>query len=677
MNKNKSLHDEKKIKKRLVELSLLIKKHNILYHQKDKPKITDAEFDALIIENNKLEKKYPNLIIKNSPNFLIGGPVSNKFDKIQHKLPMLSLQNAFNENDVIDFIERIKKFLNLEKNHKFDFISEPKIDGLSINLNYEDGFLKSASTRGDGKIGENVTQNVLNINGIPTKLNNNNLPKQIEIRGEIFLNKTDFIKLNKTMKEKNKFSNPRNAAAGSLRQLDSEITKKRPLKFLAHGLGETSKEYITINDFYKDLKKWGIPTNHLSQTHQNINEMMNYYNKINNIRHDIAYDLDGVVFKINNLKLQNRLGFVGKNPRWAIALKFKSEKAITKIRKIDFQIGRTGAITPVARLEEINIGGVLVSNATLHNFDEIKKKDIREGDKVEIQRAGDVIPQVIKVVNKDKNRKELINPPKQCPVCGEKTIREKDEAVIRCINLKSCDAQIIGCLIHFVSKKSFNIEGCGEKQIKQFYKLGFIKNYNDIFDINKFKKEILNLEGWGDLSYQNLIQAINKSKIISLEKFIYSLGIRYVGETLSIILAKEFINIDNFIKSANDKEKLQSIDGLGPKVINSVYNYFLNKDNKKIVLNLKNNVKIINFTQQESNSLFTNKNIVFTGTLSKLSREEAKHLATNLGAKISSSVSAKTDYVIIGEKPGSKAKKAKELGLNILSEEEWIKKINL
>ncbi|PPR45373.1 MAG: DNA ligase [Alphaproteobacteria bacterium MarineAlpha5_Bin7] len=677
MNKNKLVKDENKIKKRLVELSLLIKKHNIFYHQNDKPQITDAEYDALVIENNKLEKEFPHLIIKNSPNLSTGSPLSNKFEKIHHKLPMLSLQNAFDENDITDFLDRIKKFLNLEKNYKFNFICEPKIDGLSINLNYEFGVLVSASTRGDGKIGENVTNNVKHIQGIPIMLKKNNVPQQVEIRGEIFLNKIDFVKLNNEIEDKNKFSNPRNAAAGSLRQLDSKITRMRPLKFLAHGLGKTTREYLTISDFYRDLKNWGIPINNLSNKYSTIDEMMNYYNQINNIRQDIAYDLDGIVFKINELKLQNRLGFVGKNPRWAIALKFKSEKAITTIKKIDLQVGRTGAITPVARLKEINIGGVLVSNATLHNFDEIEKKDIREGDRVEIQRAGDVIPQVLKVIKKDKNRKKLIEPPKHCPICGELTIKEKDETIIRCVNSKTCDAQILGSLIHFVSKKSFNIEGFGEKQIKQFYKLGFLKNYNDIFNIKKFKKDILSLEGWGDLSFQNLITSINRSKKINLEKFIYSLGIRYVGETLSALIAKEFINIKNLVDSINDKEKLQNIDGLGPKAINSLHKYFQDKHNLKTILNLKNSLEIIDFTQPKSDSLFSNKNIVFTGTLSKLSREEAKHLATQLGAKISSAVSSKTDFVIIGEKPGSKAKKAKELGLTILTEQEWIKKTNV
>ena len=667
---------ERKIQDRLDELAKLIQNHNFLYHQEDNPIISDLEYDKLIKENDKLEKEYPHLISSNSPNKKVGSSLSTKFDKISHKLPMLSLANAFNEKDLEDFIKRVKKFLILDNKKNLEFICEPKIDGLSINLYYKNGILTSASTRGDGKIGENVTKNIENIKEIPKKLYSKNVPDEIEIRGEIFLNKDDFLKLNNKLKD-NKFSNPRNAAAGSLRQLNPSITKQRPLKFIAHGLGYSSKNYYKVGDFYKDLNKWKIPVNKFNKTCNNLDCLIEFFNYLNDIRHKILYDVDGIVFKINDFSLQKRLGFVGKNPRWAIALKFTAEKSTTRIKKIDFQVGRTGAITPVARLEKINIGGVVVSNATLHNFDEILKKDIREGDIVEVQRAGDVIPQILRVVKKEKERKSLIKPLDICPVCGKKTIKEKDEAIIRCENTNNCDAQILGSLIHFVSKKSLNVEGLGEKQIKQFYEIGFVKNFMDIFYIEKYKKEILKLDGWGDLSYNNLIKSINYSKNIKLDKFIYSLGIRFIGETISFILAKEFTSANNFIKNLINKETLFDIDGIGPKAVSSLNTYFNNKENNKIVSNLIKTLNISDFVNKTSNSLFYNKNIVFTGTLSKLSREEAKHLAIELGAKISSSVSTKTDFIIIGDKPGTKARKAKEFGVSVLTEQEWIKKTNL
>ena len=667
---------EKEAKKRLVELSKIISKHNNLYHKDDKPIISDREFDKYIIENNKLENKYPHLIVKNSPNNSIGSKLNQKFKKIKHKSKMLSLANAFEENDLVEFNTRIKKFLNLKVDKDIEFLSEPKIDGLSLNLNYKDGLLISASTRGDGTIGENVTNNITKVLGFPIKLKSNDHPKDIEIRGEVFLEKNDFIKLNSKLSKKNKFSNPRNAAAGSLRQLDPKITHSRTLKFLAHGLGYSDKKYSKITDFYKDLELWGISYNKNFVLVKSIKSMINYFENIENKRSILQYDIDGIVFKIHDYDLQNRLGFVGKNPRWAIALKFAAEKTLTTILDIDFQVGRTGAITPVARLEPVNLGGVFVSNATLHNFDEIQKKDIRVGDRVEIQRAGDVIPQVVKVYKKNKNRNNLIVPPKTCPVCKGSAIKELNEAILRCSNTYECKAQIIGQLTHFVSKKSMNIDGFGEKQIKQFYYLNIIKNFGDIFKIERFKNKIINLEGWGTQSYENLLISINKSKIIDLDKLIYSLGIRFVGEINSRLLAKEFLSIDNLIKYSKDVKKLSLIDGLGPKVIDSIFKYFANLSNLSNLSKLIDILKINNFKQPQINNFFSNKNLVFTGVLKKLSREEAKYLAQEKGAKISSNISNSTDYLIIGDKPGSKEKKAKELNIKILSESEWIKKIN-
>ena len=675
--KNKKLnYEEKTALIRLKELSKKIHYYNKLYHQKDSSEISDSKFDKLVKENNLLEKQFPDLVLNKSPNKFVGGNVSNKFSKSIHLTPMLSLANAFTQDDVEEFIERLRKFLNINDKENIEFISEPKIDGLSINLLYKNGSLVKASTRGDGSQGENVTSNVLTIKDIPTKLKGSNILDEIEIRGEIFLNRDDFFSLNSNLEDKDKFSNPRNAAAGSLRQIDANITKKRPLHFLAHGLGFSTKKFNKLSDFYSNLKEWGIPISSFIEISKSNIEMMKYYEKINNKRNIFKYDIDGIVFKLNNIMLQNRLGFVGKNPRWAIALKFSAEKTNTIIKKIDLQVGRTGAITPVARLKAVNIGGVVVSNATLHNFDEIKKKDVRVGDTVEIQRAGDVIPQIVKVIKKSINRKSLINIPKNCPVCGSTTIREKDEAVIRCENNINCKSQILGQLKHFVSKKALNIDGFGEKQLIQFLQLKYIQNYTDIFKIKRYKEKILILDGWGKLSFNNLLKSCEASKKIYLDKFIYALGIRHVGETISNLLSKEFINITKLINNKNIKNILSNIDGLGPKVVNSITEYFENNNNKKIILEL---IEILNIQQYKKPNLknkFSGKSIVFTGKLATLSREEAKQKALQLGAKILSSVSVNTDYIICGEKPGSKVSKAKNLNIKILSEKEWISLIN-
>jgi DNA ligase (NAD+) len=675
MKKKNNLNHEAKVLERIKELSLIIEKHNYLYHNKDKPEISDGEYDSFIKEINNIEVNFPNLIKKNNPYKKIGSKISNKFKKIKHIAPMLSLANAFNKNDLSDFIDRINKFLNNDPKNNINFICEPKIDGLSLNLLYKGGLLITAATRGDGYVGEDVLANITEIKGIPRTLNNQNFPKEIEIRGEIYLNKKDFLKLNETLDEKYKFSNPRNAAAGSLRQLDSQISNKRPLKFIAHGIGTSDKKYDNILKFYNDLKKWKIPFNNLIESNNSIEKMMGYFKLIEKKRSSLEYDIDGIVFKINDYKLQNRLGFVGKNPRWSIAFKFSAEKTSTKILKIDFQVGRTGAITPVARLQEVNIGGVLVSNATLHNFDEINKKDIRLGDVVEIQRAGDVIPQVLRVIKRKKNRSKLLLPPKTCPSCNGKILKEVDEAVLRCLNTNTCEAQKIGQLIHFVSKKNINIDGFGEKQIKQFFKLNIIKNLDDIFFLSKNKDIIIELEGWGDTSYKNLIQSIDSSKKISLDKFIFSLGIRFVGETISKILSKEFLSIENFIKYSGNSKRLESIEGIGPKAINSIFKFFIQKENVNTVHRLKKLLTIEDYIEPISNNFFSKKNLVFTGSLKLLSRDEAKHLSQQKGAKILSTISSRTDFLIIGEKPGSKLKKARDLNINILTEKEWLKKI--
>ena len=667
--------EESQIKKRLKELSILIKKHNNYYHNLDKPIISDGEFDKLIKENNELEKLYPTLILDDSPNKKIYGKIKNRFIKINHKSQMFSLANAFNENDISEFVKRSKKFLNFNNSQNFEYLCEPKIDGLSLNLFYKEGKLISAGTRGDGFVGENVTDNILNIKNIPKNLQNKH-PEFIEIRGEVFITKNDFKTINKNLDEKNQFANPRNAAAGSLRQLDVSISHRRPLNFIAHGIGICSEKYKTINEFYNNLQNWGIKPNPLIKNCYSEKDIIKFFNYIDSKRSTIEYDIDGLVIKINDTNIQNRLGYVGKNPRWAIALKFSAEKANTKIESINLQVGRTGAITPVAKLTPVNIGGVVISNASLHNFDEMNKKNINVSDIVEVKRAGDVIPYVTKLIKKNSKSNNKILYPKTCPVCGGIAKKELDEAVLRCTNKFECYSQKIGQIIHFISKKSLNIDGFGEKQAKQFFDLKIINTIDDIFTIENYKDKIMSLEGWGELSFNNLVNSINRAKNITLEKFIYSLGIRFVGEINSEILANEFGNIEKLISSIQNNKQLDNIDGIGPKAIESIKDFFSNRNNLKIIKKL-NKILSIKFKKKlVKDNYFSNKHIVFTGTLLSLSRDEAKYLAKSNGAKILSSVSKKTDFLIIGSKAGSKVEKAKSLGVKVLNEKDFLEKIN-
>ena len=662
---------EKFPKKKFQELVKIIQYHNNLYYNDDNPKISDAEYDGLINDYKKIKKSFPAETKQSDLLDEIGGKPSELFSKFNHPTRMLSLDNAMSEDDLVNFQKKISNFLN-KKTIDFEFSTEPKIDGLSVNLIYKNGKLVIAATRGDGQTGENITNNVITIKDIPKLLKTKSPPTSIEIRGEIFITKEDFIKLN----TENNFANPRNAAAGSLRQLDPKETAKRPLKFIAHGFGSFNGEKKNYYDQLIELKSWGIPISPFLKRVQNLNELMTIYGEINKKRAEIPYDIDGLVYKVNNLSFQNRLGIVGKSPRWAIAHKFASETAQTEIKKIDIQIGRTGSLTPVARLKPINIGGVLVSNATLHNFEEIEKKDLREGDSVIVERAGDVIPHILKVVNKNKkNRPKLFKPPKYCPICKSPTIIDPDEVVVRCSGTYICDAQKVGRLKHFVSRSALDIEGLGDKQINLFYKKRLIRDYADIFDLVSKRAIVVNFEGWGTLSFDNLINAIDQKKKIELSKFIYSLGIRFVGQINAKLISSAFSNIEefkNFFESENDiVNALENTDGLGPKVIQSFVEYSSIKSNKKQILKLIKKVELFIKKTDTVKSKITGKKIIFTGTLSLMSRAEAKSQAEKLGAKVVSSISKSTDILVSGENSGSKLKKAKELGVTVMNEKEW------
>ena len=590
---------------------------------------------------------------------------------------MLSLDNAMDEDDLENFEKKVNNFLS-NKPSNLEYSVEPKIDGLSLNLIYEKGYLVEGVTRGNGEVGEVVTENINTIREIPKKLNTKNPPNKIEIRGEVFITREDFNLLNKN--SNTNFANPRNAAAGSLRQLDKNITASRPLKFIAHGFGITDNNANkTYFDTMQEFKNWGIPISPKLKVLKSIKKLVLIHQDIFKNRSEIPYDIDGLVYKVNNLELQNRLGFVGKSPRWAIAHKFAAETAITEIKKIDIQVGRTGALTPVARLKSINVGGVLVSNATLHNFDEIEKKDIREGDKVLIERAGDVIPYVIEVIiNRNKKRKSRFKVPTNCPKCDSIIIKEKGEVVLRCSGDLKCNAQKVERLKHFVSKTALDIDGLGEKQIDSFYQIKLIKTFSDIVKIRNQKNKIINLEGWGDLSYSNLVKSIDTKKNIYLSKLIYALGIRHIGEKNAKLIAGNFNSIEDFeeliLESNREilKSKLNNLDGLGPKAVDSFANYLALKSNHSEIIELLKVCNVSLETIKIKQTKISNKTILFTGSLQTMSRAEAKATAERMGAKVVSSISKSTDMLIYGDKPGSKLNKAADLGIKTLTENDWV-----
>ena len=686
-NKDKKGKDVTKIKKKYLKLKKEINIHNKLYYDENNPKISDSEYDKLWRDFKNLETTFPFLKTKDTPTTHVGYKPNQKFSKVKHNYPMLSLENAVNLEEIKKYIEKTLRYLKT-KNQFIELIAEPKIDGLSISLKYKKGKFISGATRGDGQVGEDVTLSLRTINDIPKEISQLQNIEIFEVRGEIYMNKDDFLNLNNKRKKNNEslFANPRNAASGSLRQLDKKIVKERKLKFFAYTYGELSKKILfkSQSEFLDKIRNYGFPTNNNFKICRNFEDVELFYNKIKKIRGNLKYDIDGIVYKINSLDIQKRLGLVGRSPRWAIARKFPAEKAETQIKNITIQVGRTGVLTPVAELAPVLVGGVRVSRVSLHNQDEINRKDIRIGDTIKLQRAGDVIPQVISVdkSKRIKNAKRFIIP-SICPCCKSKTYRKKNEVAIKCTGgLSLCEDQQLGSLEYFVSRDAFNIEGLGEKNLKKFWKDKFIKYPYDIFYLNKYKNEIINKEGFGEKSYLNLINSINLKKTISLEKFIYSLGAPQVGQRTSNLLSKHFKNFKSWFESiknlSNGDIKMYdhfiNIDGIGPDVVDDIKNFF-NKEKNEIVRKLSkalDKIEEYKFTKQ-TNSKLSEKIIVFTGTLEKMSRSEAKSKAEELGAKVTNSVSNNTDYVIAGKDSGSKEKKARELNVKILNENEWIK----
>jgi len=672
--------DKKEIKKLYNSKVNLLKKYNESYFDKNKSIVSDKEYDEIKKEVLDLEKNFSYLVSKYSPSQIVGFKPSKNFKKSLHKIPMLSLGNAFSEEDLINFEKRIKNYLSLRNDFKISYSAEPKIDGISASLTFKNGKFHKGLSRGDGKEGEDITENLKTLEDIPKKITHKDFPEEIDIRGEVFIQNSDFKGLNE------KFANPRNAASGSLRQKNPEETKKIPLKFIAYTFGyESGLKINNQSDFLKKLSEWGFKTNPLNNLITGIKNLVKNYNEIEKKRASLDFDIDGIVYKVNDFAMQRRLGNVANAPRWAIAHKFSSNKAVSKILDIEIQIGRTGALTPVAKIQPINIGGVIVSNATLHNEDEINRKDIRIDDTAVIERAGDVIPHILSVdkQKRSKKSKKFIFP-KNCPSCGSETIKEfnnvtkKVDAVRRCSSEGYyCDKISIEKLKHFVSKEAFNIDGFGKKIVENFWKLKLIKYPQDIFNLDFSKIE--NLDGWGKLSVQNLKYSIDQKKTISLERFIYSLGIRHIGLENAKLLSKHFISFSEFknLSKQNDYEDLLNIDGIGETQVNSIKNFFSNETNKQVLNELEKVLSIKDAIQNSDDGILKNMTFLVTGKLNGISRAEAKSLIEENSGKIISSVSKKLNFLIIGEKPTKKkVDYAKELKIKVIDQVEFLKMLN-
>jgi len=670
----------------LARLAAEIARHDRLYHQQDAPEISDAEYDALRRRNDAIEARFPKLRREDSPSLRVGAAPASGFAKVTHARPMLSLDNAFDEEDAREFVARIRRFLGLKDDQEVELVAEPKIDGLSASLRYEGGAFVQGATRGDGTVGEDVTANLKTIQDIPRKLKGKHIPKVLEVRGEIYMRRDDFMKLNaeRTAAGEAVYANPRNFAAGSVRQIDPAMTAARPLRFFAYAWGEVSEPVAETHwDFLQHLKAWGFAVNPLAKRCPDIDAALAFYREVGDGRAKLPYEIDGVVYKVNRFDWQARLGMVSRAPRWALAHKFPAERAQTILNAITIQVGRTGALTPVANLEPITVGGVVVSRATLHNEDEIARKDIREGDTVIIQRAGDVIPQVVAVVPEKRPRgsKPFVFPDR-CPVCNSHAVREEGEAVRRCTGGLICAAQAVERLKHFVSRNAFDIDGLGDKRIDELWKEGWLKTPAAIFRLHEHEAELVEREGWGKQSVAKLMQAVEARRTIPLERFIYALGIPQVGEATARLMAKNYGSLPAWrdaMIAAQDSEgaafqELDNIEGIGPSLAADLVAFFAEPHNLDVLEDLTAEVEVKDFVAPKTTgSPIAGKTVVFTGELTAMTRSEAKARAEALGAKVASSVSKKTDYVVVGADAGSKAAKAKELGLTTLSEDDWLK----
>jgi len=672
----------------LQRLADAMSKADAAYYQNDDPLMDDASYDALRQRNTAIEAAFPDLVRPDSPSQKVGAAPSSAFRKVKHSVPMLSLGNAFNENDMADFVDSIRRFLKLEDDAQVPLITEPKIDGLSFSARYEHRKFVRGLTRGDGSEGEDITANLGTIINLPKTLPAD-APDVLEVRGEVFMTKDGFAALNAKQAETNlkTFANPRNAAAGSLRQLDTSITAQRPLTAFVYAWGEVSEEtWSTHWEYLEKAKSWGFPVNPLNQLNQTLDQALNSYQAFDRMRADLGYDIDGVVFKVNDLAWQRRLGFISRSPRWAIAHKFAAEQAQTIIENIDIQVGRTGALTPVARLKPVTVGGVVVSNATLHNEDEIIRKDIRLGDTVIIQRAGDVIPQVVRVL--PENRTTSSTPfafPHTCPECGSHTERPEGEAIRRCSGGLTCPAQAVERLKHFVSRNAMNMDGLGDKAIEEFFAEKWLARPSDIYTLeHRVTSDTIRFsdrKGWGEKKITKLFSSINERRSVPFARLIFALGIRHIGETTAKSLAEIYTDWPTWIAAMeklsrgdqNTRDDLSNRDGIGNAVVDELARFFAEAHNTEELMRLANEITAEPYNvPSDNNGPLSGKTVVFTGTLVQLSRNEAKARAETMGAKVASSVSAKTDMLIAGEKAGSKAKKAAELGITIVSEDEFI-----
>ncbi|MEX1035693.1 MAG: NAD-dependent DNA ligase LigA [Sneathiella sp.] len=679
-------------------LSETIKKHDAAYYTEDSPVISDAEYDELRKQLLALEARFPELVTPESPSQNLGVAPAKGFGKVKHKVSMLSLDNAFSNDELREFEGRVRRFLGLGPIEDVAFFAEPKIDGLSASLRYEKGEFIQGATRGDGQVGEDITANLRGVTDLPLEFAKSKAPPPdvFEIRGEVYMSKPDFLELNKAQAESGGkiFANPRNAAAGSLRQLDHSITASRKLRFFAYAWGEASGvPGRTQSEVLATFRKWGFSVNPLSEVCANMEEAIDAYRKIEELRAALDYDIDGVVFKVNRLEWQSRLGFVSRSPRWAIAHKFPAERATTIIEDIEIQVGRTGALTPVARLHPVTVGGVVVSNATLHNEDEIIRKDIRVGDTVVVQRAGDVIPQVVEV-HLEKRPEDSVSYefPTRCPICGSHAVKEinettgKEDAIRRCTGGLICRAQAVERLKHFVSRNAFDIEGLGTKLIEAFYEDGLVRSPAEIFTLEARDKapgnlqRIKNREGFGEKATRNLFDAINDKREVPLDRFIYALGIRHIGQGNARLLARNYLSFDKLRSSLSETgdsagdvyTELLDIDGIGAAVADAFTEFFREERNQKMLDDLLAEITVTDFDPPAQDSTVAGKTVVFTGTLELMTRQEMKAKAEGLGAKVSGSISAKTDYLVAGANAGSKLKKAAELDVTILNEQEWL-----